>query len=109
MNSLLAPCASNQVRNPETNRCRAVSTAGSLKPCAANQERNPETNRCRNKVDMVQADFPVEVVGESAQSTLGWWAFGGVGLLALGYAGWEWRIEIMNAIKKVGSFIPSRG
>ncbi len=109
VNSLLAPCASNQVRNPETNRCRAVSTAGSLKPCAANQERNPETNRCRNKVDMVQADFPVEVVGESAQSTLGWWAFGGVGLLALGYAGWEWRIEIMNAIKKVGSFIPSRG
>lgn len=103
----LVPCAANQLRNPATNRCKAVETASVLKPCAANQERNPATNRCRNKVGMIQADFPVEAVADSSEATLGWWAFGGVGLLALGYAGWEWRSEMLNAIKKVASFIPS--
>lgn len=107
--SLLAPCASNQIRSPETNRCRAIVAANSLQPCAANQERNPETNRCRNKAAMIEADFPVEAVAASTEASIGWWAFGGVGLLALGYASWEWRSEIMSAIKKGGSFIPSRG
>lgn len=103
----LVPCALNQVRNPATNRCKAVETASVLKPCAANQERNPATNRCRNKMGMIQADFPVEAVADSTEATLGWWAFGGAGLLALGYAGWEWRNEMVSAIKKVTSFIPS--
>jgi len=70
----LLPCAPNQYRNPETNRCRLLVTVGStltpckdgqyrsettnrcrsiagdvaaLTPCDANQERNPDTNRCR--------------------------------------------------------------
>lgn len=68
----LKPCAPNQYRNLETNRCRLLVTAGStlvackdgqyrseitnrcrniagdvLGACSANQERNPETNRCR--------------------------------------------------------------
>lgn len=107
--SLLIPCASNQVRNPETNRCRSITTASTLQPCAANQERNPTTNRCRTKAAMVEADFPVEAVATSTEATLGWWAFGGVGLLALSYAGWEWRSEVGQFIKKAASFIPSRG
>lgn len=46
--SVLKPCRDDQYRNPETNRCRSIASAGStLKPCAADQYRNPETNRCK--------------------------------------------------------------
>lgn len=45
----LAPCAPNQYRNPETNRCRLVVTIGStITPCKDGQYRSEETNRCRN-------------------------------------------------------------
>lgn len=106
--SLLTPCASNQERNPETNRCRVVESSAGLKPCAVNQERNPETNRCRNKASSTTSDFPVQAIAQSGEATLGWWAFGGVGTLAAGYAGWEWRREVLSIIKKAASFIPGR-
>jgi hypothetical protein len=45
----LKPCASNQYRHPDTNRCRLlVTTAGTLTPCKDGQYRSEETNRCRN-------------------------------------------------------------
>ena len=48
----LKPCAANQYRSPETNRCRSVSTIISasavLTPCRDGQYRSEETNRCRN-------------------------------------------------------------
>lgn len=102
--SLLTPCGPNQERNPDTNRCRSLTAEGGLQPCAANQERNPETNRCRNVSMATTADFPVEAIAQSGQATLGWWAFGGVGLLALAYAGWEWRREVSAAIRRVTVF-----
>ena len=44
----LTPCAANQERNPDTNRCRLIrATTSSLTPCRADQERNPATNRCK--------------------------------------------------------------
>lgn len=47
--SVLAPCKDGQYRSEETNRCRNIaSDVVSLVPCAEGQERNPETNRCRN-------------------------------------------------------------
>ncbi|MBP9667363.1 lamin tail domain-containing protein [Candidatus Saccharibacteria bacterium] len=102
----LTPCMPGQYRSAETNRCRSlVTAAGSqVKPCGVNQERNPSTNRCRNSIKSVSADFPVEAVKASATSTVGWWAFGGVGALAVGYAGWEWRREAAAWIKKIGIF-----
>lgn len=46
--SVLKPCRDDQYRNPETNRCKSIASASStLKPCAADQYRNPETNRCK--------------------------------------------------------------
>ena len=102
--SVLVPCAANQERNVDTNRCRSIVSDSELKPCAANQERNPDTNRCRNATGATTADFPVEVVASSGEATMGWWAFGGVGTLAAGYAGWEWRREVMSWIKKVLPF-----
>lgn len=103
----LTPCKAGQYRSPETNRCRSLTSASSsLKPCLPNQERNPETNRCRNIVKNINADFPVETIGTAAQGTFGWWAFGGVGLIAAGYAGWEWRREAFAIIRKSASIIP---
>jgi len=43
----LKPCAPNQYRNPETNRCKKIETS-TLKPCKEGQYRNPETNRCKS-------------------------------------------------------------
>ena len=103
--SSLTPCKSNQFRNPETNRCKSIaSTTSSLKPCNENQERNPATNRCRNKIATPTADYAVKAAKTTAEATVGWWAFGGAGVLAAGYAGWEWRKEIVNMIQKTASF-----
>jgi hypothetical protein len=102
--SMLTPCASHQTRNPETNRCRNSSSGSSLVPCSAGQERNPETNRCRKVAAGGVADFPVDVVAQSSEATLGWWAFGGVGVLAVGYAGWEWRREVTIFIRSLKLF-----
>lgn len=45
----LSPCRAGEVRNPLTNRCRkAVVATASFTPCAEGQERNPATNRCRS-------------------------------------------------------------
>ena len=105
--SSLKACAANQYRNPVTNRCKSLtsSTSSALKPCAANQERNPETNRCRAKpAVLAAADFPVETIKGAPESTVGWWAFVGVGSMAAGYAGWEWRRELAEMVKAFGSF-----
>ena len=46
-----APCKDGQYRSEETNRCRNIATDANLpKPCDAGQERNEETGRCRNIV-----------------------------------------------------------
>ncbi len=105
----LTPCGVGQVRNPVTNRCRSSATTAisTLKPCGPNQERNPLTNRCRTVPKIIQADFPVEAVEDTAEATIGWWAFGGVGLLAAGYAGWEWRHELAGFVKKRMTFFTS--
>lgn len=49
----LEPCAANQYRNPETNRCKLLPTANTLTPCKDGQYRSEETNRCRNIVSEV--------------------------------------------------------
>lgn len=106
----LQPCAANQFRNPETNRCKSlVSTASSrLKPCTANQERNPDTNRCRNKTSAIpDAAFAVKSVKEGGKAFAGWWALGGVGVLAVGYGAWEWRREVVGLFRKTATFFRS--
>ena len=100
----LTPCKEGQERNPETNRCRSIASAvAEMLPCDEGWERNPDTRRCRKiKNDtMPAAAFPVEPVAASVQSVATWWILGGVGVLALGYAGWEWRHEIAEFLRKI--------
>lgn len=94
----LTPCGPGQERNPETNRCRNIATTDSTpKPCAEGQERNPETNRCRKIVQMTTADHAVLAATEEKSSGLQWYAWaamGGIVLAIIGYAVWEWRAEL---------------
>ena len=50
----LKPCAANQYRSPETNRCRLIPVSDSvLTPCKDGQYRSEETNRCRSIISDV--------------------------------------------------------
>ena len=102
--SALKPCADDQFRNPLTNRCKKIASVDELADCGEGPERNPETNRCRNVVStasMPKVAFAVEPIKQTGVAFVGWWALGGVLLLAFGYAGWEWRHEIYNGIKSL--------
>lgn len=130
--SILAACKDGQYRSEETNRCRSIVTANALKMCNDDQfrnpatgrckkiastdelasgdcgegrERNPSTNRCRNiaVASVPDAAFAITPVKETGKAFIGWWVLGGVSLVAVGYAGWEWRHEISRSIRSLGS------
>ncbi len=111
--STLKPCADDQFRNPLTNRCKKIASSDdvALADCGEGRERNPQTNRCRNILSsaMPTAPFAPEKVAYTAEGLWGWWAFGGVSLLALGYAGWQWRFELGRAANGALRFFASRG
>jgi len=96
----LKPCPDGQFRNPVTGRCKKIAAADDiLKDCPEGFERNPKTKRCR-KVALATAPktgFAPEQVKEVTGAMWGWWVLGGVSLLAVGYAGWQWRWEIGRA------------
>lgn len=99
-------CAANQYRHPETNRCRNNSTASSTQTtCKEGQERNPDTNRCRNIVKMTQASHGVKGDAIKTQNTgvsWYWWlGIGGVVVIILAYAVWEWRDELKSLVERV--------
>jgi hypothetical protein len=96
----LKPCPDGQFRNLTTGRCKKIAAADDiLKDCPEGFERNPKTKRCR-KVALATAPktgFAPEQVKEVTGAMWGWWVLGGVSLLAVGYAGWQWRWEIGRA------------
>ncbi len=98
--STVAPCKVGQERNLETNRCRNIATTTTPTPCKEGQERNQETNRCRNITKMVTTDYGVKGATTKAGGTAWylWLAVVGVGALIIGYAVWEWREELKNVI-----------
>ncbi|OYX35438.1 hypothetical protein B7Z00_05110 [Candidatus Saccharibacteria bacterium 32-50-10] len=101
----LKPCADDQFRNPATNRCKKIASSDdvALADCGEGRERNPTTNRCRDIVSSVPpaAGFAVEPIKDAANIFVGWWVLGGVTVLALGYAGWEWREEVSRFVRKL--------
>jgi len=124
------PCAANQYRSTETNRCRLISSAASSTPaackvgqlrnletgrckaitstttttCKEGQERNPETNRCRNVKQLSTATYAVKGATTKQQGGMGWYmwaAVGGIVLLIVGYAVWEWRDELKKLLEAI--------
>lgn len=107
----LAPCKENQYRSEETNRCRGIATlASTLTPCKDNQYRSEETNRCRTiaAAGAPAAAFAVEPIVDTDTTFAGWWALGGIGVVALSYAVWEWHFELLSAVRRALSFFTQR-
>ena len=100
----LNPCPDGQFRNPATGRCKKIAAADDiLKDCPEGFERNPTTRRCRK---IKTASMPVvgsatAGVQQVAGATWGWWVFGGVSLLAVGYGAWQWRWEMSQLIRRL--------
>lgn len=110
--STLTPCREGQERNPETNRCKSViSSQSELSPCKEGQERNPETNRCRQvlSASIPSADYPVEPIEQVESASFGWWIAAAVVILGLGYAVWEWRGGIYRLYRTVRLKVRSLG
>jgi len=64
----LTPCKDGQYRSEETNRCRAIgSTESTVAACKDGQQRNPDTNRCRNVASSKIPEADYEVLGASSQ------------------------------------------
>lgn len=105
----LTQCAEGQERNPATNRCRsttAVLSDSDLKPCDPGQERNPDTNRCRNVVSNIpKADYAPEQTSVPTTDYTSWWILGGIGLIAVSYGVWEWRVELSKLFKNTAAFL----
>lgn len=101
---VLKPCRDDEFRNPATGRCKKIAAASDvLKECPEGFERNPVTNRCRKikSTNMPLAGFTPVQVQQVAGATWGWWVFGGVSLLALSIAGWQWRWEVTRFWRKI--------
>ena len=96
----VTPCKDDEERNQETHRCRKITTSSQPSPCKEGQERNPDTNRCRTITKMPSADYGVlGAETKSESSGYVWVAVGGLLLVAMGYAIWEWHYEIRKFIK----------
>jgi len=101
------PCDPGQERNAETGRCRKIAAASTPAPCKEGQERNLDTNRCRNSIKTPSADYAVlGAKAENGGSWYAWVAIGGILLLALGYAVWEWRDEVGKFVRKYIRWLP---
>ena len=98
------PCKEGQERNPETGRCRNIVTTSSPTPCPEGQERNLETNRCRTIKKMTTTEHGVQGVATVQSGGPQWYIWGivVVGVLAVvGYAAWEWRTELLSLLGRI--------
>jgi len=100
----LKPCPEGQFRNSSTGRCKKIASTDDIaKECPEGFERNPQTKRCRKikSANMPAVGLAATEVKQVAGATWGWWVFGGVSLLAVGYGVWQWRWEISQFIRKM--------
>ena len=106
----LKPCPEGQFRNSTTGRCKKIASTDDIaKECPEGFERNPQTKRCRKikSANMPTVGSAAAEVKQVAGATWGWWVFGGVSLLAVGYGVWQWRWEISQIVRKIRESIKS--
>ena len=106
----LKPCPEGQFRNSATGRCKKIASTDDIaKECPEGFERNPQTKRCRKikSTSMPTVGSAAAEVKQVAGATWGWWVFGGVSLLAVGYGVWQWRWEISQFVRKIRESIKS--
>ena len=106
----LKPCPEGQFRNSATGRCKKIASTDDIaKECPEGFERNPQTKRCRKikSANMPTVGSAAAEVKQVAGATWGWWVFGGMSLLAVGYGVWQWRWEISQFVRKIRESIKS--
>ena len=106
----LKPCLEGQFRNSATGRCKKIASTDDIaKECPEGFERNPQTKRCRKikSANMPTVGSAAAEVKQVAGATWGWWVFGSVSLLAVGYGVWQWRWEISQFVRKIRESIKS--
>lgn len=106
----LKPCPEGQFRNSSTGRCKKIASTDDIaKECPEGFERNPQTKRCRKikSANIPTVGSAATEVKQVAGATWGWWVFGGVSLLAVGYGVWQWRWEISQFARKIRESIKS--
>ena len=106
----LKPCPEGQFRNSTTGRCKKIASTDDIaKECPEGFERNPQTKRCRKikSANMPTVGSAAAEVKQVAGATWGWWVFGGVSLLAVGYGVWQWRWEISQFVRKMRERVKS--
>ena len=106
----LKPCPEGQFRNSSTGRCKKIASTDDIaKECPEGFERNLQTKRCRKikSASMPTVSSAAAEVKQVAGATWGWWVFGGVSLLAVGYGVWQWRWEISQFVRKIREIIKS--
>ena len=106
----LKPCPEGQFRSSATGRCKKIASTDDIaKECPEGFERNPQTKRCRKikSANMPTVGSAAAEVKQVAGATWGWWVFGGVSLLAVGYGVWQWRWEISQFVRKIRESIKS--
>ena len=106
----LKPCPEGQFRNSSTGRCKKIASTDDIaKECPEGFERNSQTKRCRKikSANMPTVGSAAAEVKQVAGATWGWWVFGGVSLLAIGYGVWQWRWEISQFVRKIRESIKS--
>ena len=106
----LKPCPEGQFRNSATGRCKKIASTDDIaKECPEGFDRNPQTKRCRKikSANMPTVGSAAAEVKQVAGATWGWWVFGGVSLLAVGYGVWQWRWEISQFVRKIRESIKS--
>ena len=106
----LKPCPEGQFRNSATGRCKKIASTDDIaKECPEGFERNPQTKRCRKikSANIPTVGSAATEVKQVAGATWGWWVFGGVSLLAVGYGVWQWRWEISQFVRKIRESIKS--
>ena len=106
----LKPCPEGQFRNSATGRCKKIASTDDIaKECPEGFERNPQTKRCRKikSASMPTVGSAAAEVKQVTGATWGWWVFGGVSLLAVGYGVWQWRWEISQFVRKIRESIKS--
>lgn len=106
----LKPCPEGQFRNSSTGRCKKIASTDDIaKECPEGFERNPQTKRCRKikSANIPTVGSAAAEVKQVAGATWGWWVFGGVSLLTVGYGVWQWRWEISQFVRKIHESIKS--
>ena len=93
-------CKANQKRNPDTGRCRLISSASKTKkPCKPGQERNPGTGRCRKIQPKISNVKDIKTAAKTSSNN--WYIIAAVVAGVAAYIFYEWRQELNGWVENM--------